>query len=103
MRLGSAARTSQKTAAHHRWSALVIHSRDDKLFPLPEYGRHAAQWWAACDRCGNEPVAPDAQGCIAYSDCAGDTTTKYCETGGAHTRWPSINDSLLVFFKQARH
>jgi polyhydroxybutyrate depolymerase len=84
-------------------SVLVIHSRADRLFPLPEYGRNAAQWWAACNRCAREPGTADVRGCVAYAACANGVTTAYCETDGAHKQWPPLNEWQLGLFWQARH
>jgi polyhydroxybutyrate depolymerase len=77
-------------------SVMVIHSREDELFPLPEFGSQPAQWWAACNRCTVEP-RPGADGCVEYQGCASGTRTRYCEIAGDHTRWPGMNAATLAF------
>ena len=81
---------------------MIIHSRDDQLFPLPAYGRQAADWWAQCNRCGTSPSSARADGCIEYRECAAGAETLYCETAGPHTRWPDMNATLLGFLAKAR-
>jgi polyhydroxybutyrate depolymerase len=81
--------------------AMIIHSRDDRLFPLPAHGRQAADWWASCNRCAASPPVPRSDGCLAYRDCAMGATTRYCEIAGPHTRWPGMNATLLDFLARA--
>jgi polyhydroxybutyrate depolymerase len=82
-------------------SVMVVHSRQDQLFPLPAYGKDAARWWAACGRCRQEPSAPDADGCVRYDGCDPGVQVRYCETSGPHASWPAINSALLAFLSAA--
>jgi polyhydroxybutyrate depolymerase len=82
--------------------AMIIHSRDDRLFPLPAYGRQAADWWAQCNRCEALPPDPRGDGCVEYRQCSGGAQTLYCEISGPHTRWPGMNTALLGFFTKTR-
>lgn len=81
-------------------ATLVIHSREDDHFPPPAYGRDAARWWAACNRCTGEG-AVDAGGCFEFRGCA--APTRFCETTGPHARWPAaLGDAVLQFAASAR-
>ncbi len=80
-------------------SVMVLHSRDDKLFP--GYGAEATTWWAACNRCDPHPLPPDATGCVSYAICEGGVMTRYCEDEGEHSRWPARNEELLKFLASA--
>jgi polyhydroxybutyrate depolymerase len=82
--------------------AMIIHSRDDLLFPLPAFGRQAADWWAQCNRCRALPPDPRADGCVEYRECADGAQTLYCEISGTHARWPDMNPTLLGFLGKAR-
>lgn len=82
--------------------AMIIHSRDDRLFPLPAYGRQAADWWAQCNRCGALLPDPRGDGCVEYRECAAGAQTLYCEIAGPHTRWPGMNPTLLGFLAKTR-
>lgn len=81
---------------------MIIHSRDDRLFPLPAYGRQAADWWAQCNRCGALSPDPRGDGCVEYRECSAGAQTLYCEIGGPHTRWPDLNPTLLGFLAKTR-
>jgi len=81
---------------------MIIHSRDDRLFPLPAYGRQAADWWAQCNRCGALSPDPRVDGCVEYRECSAGAQTLYCEIGGPHTRWPDLNPTLLGFLAKTR-
>jgi polyhydroxybutyrate depolymerase len=61
-------------------SVMVIHSRNDTLFPLPAYGKDAVQWWAACNRCEPRAQAQPGGRCVRFPGCAAGTITLYCET-----------------------
>jgi polyhydroxybutyrate depolymerase len=80
-------------------SVMVLHSRDDELFP--SFGRAAAEWWAACNGCGAKPV-PRADGCLVFPGCRPQGATLYCEGEGRHADWPGRNRTLLEFFGSAR-
>ena len=77
-------------------SVMVMHGARDTLFP--GYGKAAAVWWAACNRCDGQPSAPREDGCIAYTGCAEDIETLYCEADTSHTAWPALNESIIQFF-----
>jgi polyhydroxybutyrate depolymerase len=77
-------------------SVMVIHSREDELFPPPAYGYGPAQWWAACNRCTAQ-TRPAASGCVEHVGCAPGTRTLYCETAGPHRNWPDLNGTMLDF------
>jgi polyhydroxybutyrate depolymerase len=75
---------------------MIVHSKDDRLFPPPAYGREAAQWWAQCNRCEAKPIGAHA-GCVEYTGCASGSRTLYCEVSGGHARWPGMNKDILDF------
>ena len=77
-------------------SALILHSADDHLFP--GYGAEAAAWLAACNECQSGSIDTAENGCMAYSGCAANSKTIYCEGTGAHRHWPALNTALLSFF-----
>ena len=81
---------------------MIIHSRDDALFPLPAYGREAADWWAKCNRCEAGQFVKRDDGCIAYSGCQQGGQTLYCEVSGAHRLWHGENAILLQFLSEHR-
>jgi polyhydroxybutyrate depolymerase len=82
-------------------SVLVLHSRRDERFPLPEFGQGAAQWWAACNGC-QPPSSPAENGCVEYSACRPGGRVRYCELWSAHEEWPPANDEVLRFLLSAR-
>jgi polyhydroxybutyrate depolymerase len=79
-------------------SVMVVHSRADALFPPPDYGEHAARWWAACNGCEAVAGARDDDGCAEYRGCAPGARTRYCEADNAHHQWPSVNRTIVRFF-----
>jgi polyhydroxybutyrate depolymerase len=82
-------------------SVMLVHSREDQLFPPPAFGVGAARWWAACNQCGSH-MQRSAEGCQEYAGCAEGRRTLYCETSDAHTRWPALSDTMLDFLAAAR-
>ncbi len=76
---------------------MIIHSREDKLFPPPEYGRGAADWWAACNQCGALSEGIVAGSCREYLDCDAGAPTRYCEVEGSHRASPGLDAALLAF------
>lgn len=79
---------------------MVLHSRNDSLFPVRSgFGRGAAEWWADCNGCTAGPGAPDANGCVAWSGCTDEATVLYCEGAGSHGSWPRLNDEMLDFLE----
>jgi polyhydroxybutyrate depolymerase len=81
-------------------SAMVIHSAGDTLFPLPEFGEPAADFWASCGACGMQGAAlPD--GCVPYDGCPSGLEVQYCQTVGAHGMWYGLNAAMLDFFDRA--
>ena len=79
-------------------AVMVLHSGGDELFP--GFGRGAAEWWAACNGCGDDPVRrPD--GCLAYPGCKTGGETIYCEGNGRHVDWPARNAEILELFGAA--
>lgn len=82
-------------------SVLILHSREDSRFPLPEFGKGPAQWWADCNSC--VPAASAAGGgCVEYAGCRAGRRVRYCELTGAHEEWPAANDEMLRFLISAR-
>jgi polyhydroxybutyrate depolymerase len=81
-------------------SVLVVHSSEDRLFPLPEYGVGAAAWWAACLHCNPAPSDRGPDGCVEYGACEGSARVRYCEVRGDHARWPGVNTTVLDFLQQ---
>jgi polyhydroxybutyrate depolymerase len=76
---------------------MIVHSKDDRLFPFPAYGRDAAQWWAQCNRCEAKSASAQA-GCFEYPGCANGARTLFCEVSGGHAKWPGMNEAILDFF-----
>lgn len=74
---------------------MVIHGVKDKLFP--GWGREAAGWWAACNRCSAPAAAPDESGCVNYTNCASGAPVIYCETPQGHVKWPGLEDRIVDF------
>jgi polyhydroxybutyrate depolymerase len=81
-------------------SVLVLHSRADTRFPLPEFGKGPAQWWAECNGCA-PPSAPPGS-CVEYAGCRAGTRVRYCELASLHEEWPPANDEILRFLVSAR-
>ncbi len=79
-------------------SVLVMHSINDHLFP--GYGSETSGWWAYCNKCSAIPEKM-ANGCLAYTNCANDVKTWYCEGDKLHAQWPEKNKILLNFFKSS--
>jgi polyhydroxybutyrate depolymerase len=80
-------------------SVMVMHSAEDALFP--GYGAETSKWWANCNKCEATPSKPLANGCVAYENCADNTTTLYCEGTGGHGKWPPLNADIIDFFLSA--
>ena len=78
---------------------LVMHSRNDKLFP--GYGAETIQWWKQCNQCSDNAQALGA-GCTAFPECKNNVSTVYCEGERRHTVWPERNDRIISFFTGAR-
>lgn len=74
-----------------RMHVLLFHGATDDHFP--GYGESAAQGWARCLRCDAEPQT-DAQGCLAYSGCAG--SLRLCLHDGGHLTWPEAARARMV-------
>jgi polyhydroxybutyrate depolymerase len=77
-------------------SVLIMHSKNDSLFP--GFGKEAADWWAACNQCGDQPEPGKAASCLEYPNCAHDVRTWYCEGEASHEEWPGLNSTILDFF-----
>jgi polyhydroxybutyrate depolymerase len=82
-------------------SVMLVHSREDRLFPPPAFGAGPAQWWAACNQCGPH-ASRSLEGCVEYLGCADGRRTLYCETSDPHTRWPAMSNAMLDFLAAAR-
>ena len=73
---------------------LILHNQGDGHFP--GYGREAARWWAACNRCATTPHrGPD--GCEEYPGCASGSAVRYCEPPGSHAHWPDRQHEIIDF------
>lgn len=81
-------------------SVLILHSRDDARFPLPEFGADPVRWWAACGACAAQPIVDGD--CVEHTRCRSGTRVRYCELSGRHEQWPAANDELLRFVQGAR-
>ncbi len=79
---------------------MVMHSSQDTLFP--GYGKEAIQWWAACNGCDTASPVKDADGCVTYTGCKNNVTTRYCEGTGTHTKWPGNNKAIIDFFRSGQ-
>jgi polyhydroxybutyrate depolymerase len=77
--------------------AMVIHSRDDAIFTVPDHGIGAANHWASCLSCQGQG-APLADGCVPFTGCVEGAEVLYCETTGDHYEWYGYNQSMLDFF-----
>ncbi|HYM03109.1 MAG TPA: poly(3-hydroxybutyrate) depolymerase [Stellaceae bacterium] len=77
-------------------AVIVAHGAADELFP--GFGKEAAAWWAACNKCEAAAPARRADGCVEYRGCATGARTVYCEHAARHIAWPSWNDTLIDFF-----
>jgi len=78
---------------------MVMHSKDDTLFPVSEgFGEAVAAWWAACDGCDSTPGEPMEDGCVAYEGCTDGSEVLYCEGSGPHPTWPGVNGTMIGFF-----
>lgn len=98
---GIVANDLQAVGCHQPLRALIMHSKNDDLFP--GFGAQAAKWWAQCNRCDVARTQKLPNGCIAYRDCAKGTPTWYCEGTGRHTTWPNQNATIIEFFSKAIH
>jgi polyhydroxybutyrate depolymerase len=79
---------------------MVMHSSQDSHFP--GYGKEAIQWWAACNSCDTASPVKDADGCVTYTGCKNNVTTRYCEGIGTHTEWPGKNKAIIDFFRRGQ-
>ena len=77
---------------------LIMHGADDGHFP--GFGRDAAAYWSACNRCQNsgKPPASSASDCFAFSGCAAPTI--YCEPRRSHWRWAGDPSAIVGFLAQ---
>jgi polyhydroxybutyrate depolymerase len=78
-------------------AVMVLHSTNDTLFPVPDFGIAAATWWSNCASCTG-PGRIAANGCTIYPGCAKEI--QYCESAGPHGQWPGINEDMLDFFER---
>jgi polyhydroxybutyrate depolymerase len=76
---------------------MVMHSRQDSHFP--GYGKEAIQWWAVCNGCDTASLVKDADGCVTYTGCKNNVTTRYCEGTGTHSEWVGNNKAIIEFFR----
>jgi polyhydroxybutyrate depolymerase len=77
--------------------AMVIHGQGDMLFPPPDFGQSAAEFWAGCSACGAAGAAlPD--GCVPYDGCGSGSEVMYCLEPGIHGQWYGLNVSMMDFF-----
>jgi polyhydroxybutyrate depolymerase len=78
-------------------ATMILHSRDDRLFP--GYGRSAAGFWAKCAGCATEDLQTQQAACHALKGCSDGRRVTFCETSGAHGRWPEMNGEMLDFIR----
>jgi polyhydroxybutyrate depolymerase len=76
-------------------SVMIIHNRADALFP--DFGRGAAEYWAACAGCQPLNLSSSVPGCRTFAACSPGVRISYCDTESPHGRWPSINEQILQF------
>lgn len=74
----------------------VAHGAADRLFPPPEYGRGASEYWAGCAGC-DATSTTEADGCLVYAGCPDGSEVRYCQTPGAHGVWPGDEDEIVEF------
>jgi polyhydroxybutyrate depolymerase len=74
---------------------LIMHGADDGHFP--GFGRDAAVFWSACNRCqdSGKPQTPSHGICYAFTGCAAPTT--YCEPKRSHWRWAGDPPEIVGF------
>ncbi|MGQ0501863.1 MAG: alpha/beta hydrolase family esterase [Panacagrimonas sp.] len=73
----------------------ILHGAGDTHFP--GFGRDAAQWWAACNRCtGQGAVGADA--CRSYTGCAAETV--YCEPDRSHWHWAGDPEQVMAILER---
>jgi polyhydroxybutyrate depolymerase len=78
-------------------AVMVLHSKDDSLFPVPGFGAEPADWWAGCASCqGAGATLPN--GCEVHDGCTGGVEVQYCQGTGQHGKWPALNEAMLDFF-----
>jgi polyhydroxybutyrate depolymerase len=82
---------------------MIMHSSQDTHFQ--GYGKEAIQWWAACNGCDTRSLVKDPDGCVTFTACRNNVTTRYCEGTGTHSEWPGNNRAIIEFFmnSQAAH
>jgi polyhydroxybutyrate depolymerase len=79
---------------------MVMHSSQDTHFP--GFGKEAIQWWAVCNGCDTANPVKDPDGCVTYTACRNNVTTRYCEGTGTHTEWPGNNRAIIEFFRNGQ-
>jgi len=79
---------------------MVMHGAKDSLFP--GYGKQAAEWWAACNKCDAVVTATDEAGCVSYTGCPETAPVMYCEGPKGHTRWPGLENRIVEFLLGVR-
>jgi polyhydroxybutyrate depolymerase len=82
-------------------SVLVVHNRNDQLFP--DFGRGAASYWASCAGCRPQNLLDEGVGCQSFAACSEARRVSYCATSALHARWPVMNDQMLDFIEDAFH
>lgn len=76
---------------------MLLHGAQDSHFP--GFGRAAARWWSACNRCtdAGEPAVAGSTGeaCHRYRGCSKETV--YCEPERSHWRWAGEPRQVVDF------
>lgn len=98
---GWPARTTDPCPPWGTIPAMVIHSKDDALFP--GIGLKIRDYFVRCNECGPTPKDTLPNGCVPYAGCKNGADVQYCEKTGAHGIWQkSLNASILDFFDAHR-
>lgn len=80
---------------------LIMHGANDGHFP--GFGRDAAAYWSACNRCkdSRKPQMQSNRICYTFMDCAAETI--YCEPERSHWRWAGDPPEIIGFLaRQAK-
>ena len=87
-------RDLEEYACPEATQAMLLHNSGDDHFV--NFGRGAAQWWAACNQCVL-PAVKDDKGCERYEGCQEGGSVTFCEQPGSHLKWPERHEEIVDF------
>ena len=79
---------------HHRLPVMIMHNRNDELFP--DFGAGMRDWWLECNQCADTFDEGD-DGCKTYHDCRQSNIVQFCELPGGHRQWNQDRSAILDF------